>query len=64
MYQTNVGISTMYAFEGIPSTLTAEQVHTVAEFARTPNGLRRFALVMLLSEYGPRILQEAQLVKN
>src|SRR5450755_2527315 len=39
------------------STLTAEQVHTVVEFARqdrTSNGLRRFAIVMLLSECGLR----------
>ena len=48
---------TMYAFESIPSTLNPEQVRTVVDFARqdrTPNGLRTFAIVMLLSEYGLR----------
>ena len=48
---------TMYAFESIPSTLNSEQVRTVVDFARqdrTPNGLRTFAIVMLLSEYGLR----------
>ena len=48
---------TMYAFEGIPSALTREQISTLVEFARqdrTPSGLRTFAIVMLLSEYGLR----------
>ena len=48
---------TMYAFEGIPSALTREQIAIVVEFARkdrTPSGLRTFAIVMLLSEYGLR----------
>jgi integrase/recombinase XerD len=47
----------MYAFEGIPSALTREQISTLVEFARqdrTPSGLRTFAIVMLLSEYGLR----------
>lgn len=54
--QTAIG-PTMYAFEAIPSALTAEQIRTVVEFARqdrTAKGLRRFAIVMLLSEYGLR----------
>jgi site-specific recombinase XerD len=48
---------TMYAFEGIPSALSREQISIVMEFARqdrTPSGLRTFAIVMLLSEYGLR----------
>jgi len=48
---------TMYAFEGIPSALTREQIAIVVEFARkdrTPSGLRTFAIVMLLAEYGLR----------
>jgi len=48
---------TMYAFEGIPSALTCEQIAIVVEFARrdrTPCGLRTFAIVMLLAEYGLR----------
>jgi integrase/recombinase XerD len=48
---------TMYAFEGIPSALTREQISILVEFARrdrTPSGLRTFAIVMLLAEYGLR----------
>jgi site-specific recombinase XerD len=48
---------TMYAFEGIPSALTHEQIALVVAFARkdrTPRGLRTFAIVMLLAQYGLR----------
>ena len=41
----------------LPSTLSREQISIVMEFARqdrTPSGLRTFAIVMLLSEYGLR----------
>lgn len=47
----------LYAYEGIPSALSSDQVATVLEFAgkdRSPMGLRDFAILQLLATYGLR----------
>lgn len=47
----------IYAYEGIPSTLSADQVVTVLEVTgtdRSPRGLRDFAILRLLATYGLR----------
>jgi integrase/recombinase XerD len=47
----------LYAYEGIPSALSADQITTVLEFAgkdRSPMGLRDYAILQLLATYGLR----------
>lgn len=47
----------LYAYEGIPSALSADQVVTVLEFVkkdRSPMGLRDYAILQLLAMYGLR----------
>ena len=47
----------LYAYEGIPSTLTLDQIETVLKSARedrSPVGLRDFAILQLLATYGLR----------
>jgi site-specific recombinase XerD len=47
----------LYAYEGIPSTLSSDQISTVLEFARkdrSPMGLRDHAILQLLAVYGLR----------
>jgi integrase/recombinase XerD len=47
----------LYAYEGIPSALSADQVATVLEFVgkdRSPMGLRDYAILQLLATYGLR----------
>mgnify|MGYP005818133397 FL=1 len=47
----------LYAYEGIPSALSADQISTVLEFARkdrSPIGLRDHAIIQLLVVYGLR----------
>lgn len=58
---------TIYAFEGIPSALSAKDVHALLESAqqdRTPMGRRNFAVLMLLSRYGLRAGEVVQLRLN
>jgi integrase/recombinase XerD len=50
-------VPTLYAFESIPSALPNQDVKkvlAVAQKDRTPKGLRDFAILMLLSNYGMR----------
>jgi integrase/recombinase XerD len=47
----------LYAYEGIPSALSADQISTVLEFVRkdrSPMGLRDHAILQLLAVYGLR----------
>ena len=47
----------LYAYEGIPSALSLEQIATVLKSARkdqSPMGLRDYAILQLLSTYGLR----------
>ncbi|WP_454645366.1 site-specific integrase [Bradyrhizobium liaoningense] len=47
----------LYAYEGIPSALSADQISTVLEFIRkdpSPMGLRDHAILQLLAVYGLR----------
>ena len=47
----------MYAYEAIPSALTAEQIEAVLKHTRkdrSPMGLRDYAILLLLSTYGLR----------
>ncbi|WP_128931724.1 site-specific integrase [Bradyrhizobium zhanjiangense] len=47
----------LYAYEGIPSALSSDQVSTVLEFVRkdrSPMGLRDHAILQLLAAYGLR----------
>ncbi len=47
----------LYAYEGIPSALSTDQISTVLEFARkdrSPIGLRDHAILQLLAVYGLR----------
>lgn len=47
----------LYAYEGIPSALSSEQIDTVLKSAwkdRSPVGLRDFAILQLLATYGLR----------
>jgi site-specific recombinase XerD len=48
---------TLYRYEGIPSVLEPEQVREIlisASKDRSPNGLRNYAMLMLLATYGLR----------
>lgn len=47
----------LYAYEGIPSALSSDQISTVLEFVRkdrSPMGLRDYAILQLLAVYGLR----------
>jgi site-specific recombinase XerD len=47
----------LYAYEGIPSALSSDQISTVLEFVRqdrSPMGLRDYAILQLLAIYGLR----------
>jgi integrase len=47
----------LYAYEGIPSVLSPDQIETVLEFTRrdrSPAGLRDYAILQLLATYGLR----------
>lgn len=54
----------LYAYEGIPSALSSEQIETVLNSARkdgSPVGLRDFAILQLLATYGLRAGEIAHL---
>jgi len=54
----------LYAYEGIPSALSADQIATILESARkdrSPMGLRDYAILQLLATYGLRVGEVTQL---
>ena len=53
-----------YKYEGLPSTITAEQIRSILEAAhkdRSPSGIRNYAILLLLATYGLRAREVCKL---
>jgi integrase/recombinase XerD len=63
-FSPSVIAPTLYAFESIPSALRPEEIHAVLKMTRTDRsaqGLRDYAILLLLSTYGLRAGEITQL---